>query len=77
VPFLVRSIAVVVTPLVSLMIYQRANISQKGLKNFWGKLKKMTKVLDGDIQLVYISLLLNHLSRQALVVDEMHCVNLP
>ena len=90
------SIAVVVTPLISLMIDQREKFSQKGLRvEFLGEAQEdddaITRVLNGDIQLVYISpesLLLNRQYRgmlttvpyqerlKALVVDEAHCVKL-
>jgi len=85
-----------VTPLISLMIDQRAKFSQKGLKvEFLGEAQEdddaIGKVLNGDIQLVYISpesLLLNRRYRgmlttapyqeklKALVVDEAYCVKL-
>ena len=61
------SIVVVVTPLISLMIDQKEKFVQRGLRvEFVGEAQKeknaTTVVLNGDIQLVYISpesLLLN------------------
>jgi len=90
------SIAVVVTPLISLMIDQKEKFSQKGLRvEFVGEAQEdddaIARVLNGDIQLVYIhpeSLLLNRRYRgmlttvpyqerlKALIVDEAHCVKL-
>ncbi|XP_065898784.1 ATP-dependent DNA helicase RecQ-like [Dysidea avara] len=88
------SIAVVVTPLISLMIDQKGKFLQRGLKvEFVGEAQTdenaTMDVLNGDVQLVYISpesLLLNRRYRnmlttptyqqklKALVVDEAHCV---
>jgi len=88
------SIAVVVTPLISLMIDQKGKFLQRGLKiEFIGEAQTdenaTADVLNGDVQLVYISpesLLLNRRYRsmlatptyqqklKALIVDEIHCV---
>ena len=88
------SIVVVVTPLISLMIDQKGKFLQRGLKvEFVGEAQTdeiaTMDVLNGNIQLVYISpesLLLNRRYRsmlitptyqqrlKALVVDEAHCV---
>ena len=84
----------VVTPLISLMIDQKGKFLQRGLKvEFVGEAQTdenaTMDVLNGDVQLVYISpesLLLNRRYRnmlttptyqqklKALVVDEAHCV---
>ena len=84
----------VVTPLISLMIDQKGKFLKRGLKvEFVGEAQTdenaTMDVLNGDVQLVYISpesLLLNRRYRnmlttptyqqklKALVVDEAHCV---
>ncbi|XP_065907595.1 ATP-dependent DNA helicase RecQ-like [Dysidea avara] len=88
------SIAVVVSPLISLMMDQRQKIASKGLSvEFVGEAQTddnaIRRVIDGDIQLVYISpesLLENRCfwtmfrkpvyqdKMVAFVVDEAHCV---
>ena len=87
------SIVVAVTPLISLMIDQREKFMQKGLSvQFVGNAQTnervLLSVLNGEIQLVYISpesVLLNRRYRnissqvyqeklKAFIVDEAHCV---
>ena len=88
------SIVVAVTPLISLMIDQREKFMQKGLSvQFVGNAQTdervLLPVLNGEIQLVYISpesVLLNRRYRnmlssqvyqeklKAFIVDEAHCV---
>lgn len=90
------SIVVVVTPLISLMIDQKEKFSHRGITvDFVGAAQEDEKVieavLNGDVQLVYISpeSLLNNYhfyhmlqtkkyqeNMKCLVIDEAHCVKL-